>query len=200
MHQPSRSWVLSWLQWPFKQLHALLLEQPLRQLYFKGPALLGFWSGLNNADICTALNPGTSALFWTSHATTEEQCSTLVEQRFHAFFVSINVILYAYVVYRLVTTLAYYVFVVKPALKKLELVFKHDDPLHHVDTRTLSLVRSHDPARMLHRTVCGDQSCQCHSQTPGNLHDPAGVSGSNQRRARAVHQKVKVVYSEPPSC
>lgn len=199
MHPP-RSWassVSSWVQWPFKQLHTLFLEQPLRQLYFKGPALLGFWSGLNNADICTALNPGTSALFWTSHATTEAQCSTLVEQRFHAFFVSINVILYAYMVYRLVTTLAYYMFVVKPALKKLEQVFKHID---HVDAGALSVVRSHDPTGMLNRSVCSNQPREQHSETPGHLHDSHGVSGGKQGRARAVHQKVKAVYCETPSC
>lgn len=179
MHQPRSwaSWFSSWVQWPFKQLHALLLEQPLRQLYFKGPALLGFWSGLNNADICTALNPGTSALFWSSHATTEEQCSALVEQRFHAFFVSINITLYAYIVYRLVTTLAYYMFVVKPALKKLEQVFKHID---HVDASTFPVVRSHNPTSLFDRTVCGNQPRQRHSQTPGDVHDPPCVSGSKQ--------------------
>lgn len=184
-----RSW--TWLAAPFKQLHALLVEQPLRHLYFKGPALLGFWSGLANADICTALNPGTSAIFWSSHSTAEQQCSVLVEQRFHAFFVSINIVVYAYMLYRLVSTIAYYMFVVKPALKKLEQVFKHADNGH---ASPFSVVRSDHPARLLHCTVCRPEPCECHSETPGYLHDPAGVCGGKQGRKGAVRAKVKDVY------
>lgn len=173
MHQ-DRSW-LSWFKWPFQQVHTFLLEQPLRQLYFKGPALLGFWSGLTDADICTALNPGTSALFWTGHSSAEVQCAVIVEQRFHAFFVSINVILYAYLVYRLITTLAYYHFVVKPALKKMEQLFKQ---VNHVDSSTVRVVRNHSAANVLCSSVCRDFACKRNHQTPGDVHDPAGVGGS----------------------
>lgn len=188
-----RSWTW-WVLEPFKQAHALFVEQPLRQLYFKGPALLGFWSGLTHADICTSLNPGTSAIFWTNHASAEQQCALLVEQRFHAFFVSINVVLYVYIVYRIVATLAYYVFVVKPALKKMEQVFKH---VSHVDAHFGSVVRSDDSTGLFHRALCRAGACEHSGETPRDLHDPARVSGGKQGRKGAVREKVKSVYCAP---
>ena len=56
------------------QLYTQLVGSPLHTLYFRGPTMLGFWSGAAQEDICYSLT-GTSAVFWIqNHAQCAQLC------------------------------------------------------------------------------------------------------------------------------
>lgn len=88
--------------WPAVQF---LFEQPLRELYFKGPRFqgYGFWNGLPLSDICAQLTH-TASEMWGNNAA---QCVIITDRYFQAFFIGTYSIVYIIVVYNLLTSLQY---------------------------------------------------------------------------------------------
>lgn len=79
--------------------YELLIVKPLKKLYFTGPAVLqlGFWGGLGPTEICQTLSP-LSNTFWQNHPT---ECFELMERRFEAFRVSLEIFIYFLLLYHL---------------------------------------------------------------------------------------------------
>lgn len=64
----------------------VLFTQPLRQLYFSGMRMCGFWNGMQEADICASLAPGLPATYW---ITQPQACTLLMETHFEAFHTTV---------------------------------------------------------------------------------------------------------------
>lgn len=104
-----------WLTSLARAIYHALLITPLHALYFHGPLLhgYGFWAGTAAEDMCAALMPGTSALFWISHV---DECAAVLDRRFHAFLTAILVAGYIGLLYKLITAGCFYLLVVRPLL------------------------------------------------------------------------------------
>lgn len=100
-------------------VHHLLIDAPLRQLYFRGPLLagFGFWAGAAKEDMCAMLSPGTSAFFWGHNSA---QCEALLQQRFDAFSIAIKFVLYLLAMYRLLHWVCFQLFVMRPVLRRFD--------------------------------------------------------------------------------
>ena len=106
-----------WTRRALRATYNVLLIAPLHTLYFHGPFLhgYGFWAGTPPEDMCAALMPGTSALFWITHV---DECAAVLDKRFHAFLTAILVCGYVGLLYKLVTGACFYLFVVRPFLAR----------------------------------------------------------------------------------
>jgi len=96
-------------------LVSTLVTAPLRTLYFNGPTMLGFWGGAGKEDICYSLT-GTTANFWIQHFA---QCLQLCDQKFDAFRTVVVFISYSFLLYRLLTTIAFHLLFTRPILNEL---------------------------------------------------------------------------------
>ena len=83
----------------FHHLYATVIIAPIRKLYFFGPSLsgVGFWRGLSPPEICSHLTSYSEA-FWSENPT---DCHILLENKFYSFLVSIEVLLYFVLIYKL---------------------------------------------------------------------------------------------------
>lgn len=106
------------------QVHHMLVDAPLQQLYFKGPLLAGygFWAGAAKEDMCAMLSPGTSAFFWSQNSA---QCEALLQQRFDAFSIAIKFGLYLLAMYRLIHWIFFQLFVLRPVLRRIDIITQH---------------------------------------------------------------------------
>jgi len=100
-------------------VHEVFITRPLRSLYFNGPLLhgYGFWGGTRPEDICAGISTGTSSLFWMANTT---QCNALLDQRFGAFLTAVQVVGYAFVLYRFLCWFSFHFFVVNPTVNRIE--------------------------------------------------------------------------------
>ena len=80
-------------------VYDLVIVSPLRKLYFFGPGTsqFGLWGGMGNTEICQSLSP-LSTFFWQSHP---EECNILLETKFYSFRVTIELLIYFTLLYRL---------------------------------------------------------------------------------------------------
>ena len=80
-------------------LYAAVIIAPIRKLYFFGPSLsgVGFWRGLSPPEICSHLTSYSEA-FWSENP---GDCHILLENKFYSFLVSIEVLLYFVLIYKL---------------------------------------------------------------------------------------------------
>jgi hypothetical protein len=100
-----------------RALHALLITNPLHQLYFHGPSTLGFWNSAPPEDICSTLT-GTPSYFWSTHV---EQCAELREQKFRSFSVGVNFIVYSYILLRCLNGFMFHLSFTRPVLQELRI-------------------------------------------------------------------------------
>jgi hypothetical protein len=72
---------------------------PLRKLYLFGPSVMqiGFWGGQPNSQICQSITTY-SELFWQSNL---QQCEDIIENKFTAFRVTIEVVTYFLFLYHI---------------------------------------------------------------------------------------------------
>jgi hypothetical protein len=86
-----------------KWLVQLLCEEPLRELYFKGPRFqgYGFWNGLPLSDICAQLTH-TASEMWVSNNIV--QCTVITDRYFQAFFIGTYGIVYIIMLHNLLTS------------------------------------------------------------------------------------------------
>jgi hypothetical protein len=99
----------------FDGIKNLVFVRPMHTLYLHGPLFhgYGFWGGQAHEDICAALMPGTSALFWLAHA---DQCAAVIDKRLDAFVTASATFLYIYALYKLIHAACFYLFVLRPLL------------------------------------------------------------------------------------
>jgi hypothetical protein len=79
--------------------YEMAIVSPLRQLYFYGPTMsqFGFWGGMGAPDICQTITPITVS-FWQAHP---EDCIVEIEKKFISFRVSVELIIYFLMLYKL---------------------------------------------------------------------------------------------------
>lgn len=83
----------------FMSVYDLLIVQPLRKFYFYGPGTsqFGLWGGMGPSEMCQSLSP-LSISFWQTHS---DECNMLLETKFYSFRVTIELIIYFSLLYRL---------------------------------------------------------------------------------------------------
>ena len=82
-------------------LHQHLIIAPLRELFFKGPKLLGFWNSMAEEDICSRIS-GVPADFWHIN---KDACRDIAQKEFHALYIGIYSLLYFLTLFLLVRKL-----------------------------------------------------------------------------------------------
>lgn len=96
------------------------LLQPLKQLYFDGPTIMGvgFWEKLPQKDICSRLT-GVSATFWDKTDASKE-CKDLVSRKFETFIVGAFTLAYVWVIYKVFSYVLFRVFVLRPITNEIK--------------------------------------------------------------------------------
>ena len=96
------------------------LLQPLKQLYFDGPTVMGvgFWEKLPQKDICSRLT-GVSATFWDKTDASKE-CKDLVSRKFETFIVGAFTLAYVWVIYKVFSYVLFRVFVLRPITNEIK--------------------------------------------------------------------------------
>lgn len=124
----------SWTSSAARAIYHAIFITPLHALYFHGPLLhgYGFWAGTPPEDMCAALMPGTSALFWIHHV---DECASVLDRRFHAFVTAFLVVGYVGLLYKLISGVCFYVLVVRPFLARRPLAC-HNHGRHHLKAKT----------------------------------------------------------------
>jgi hypothetical protein len=76
-----------------------LIKTPLRLFYMFGPASFGMWEGKEEEDICARVS-GVESSFWKIH---RYQCEHLIDTKFNSFFITIQIGMYFFLLYKLVS-------------------------------------------------------------------------------------------------
>lgn len=84
-----------------KRIAQLLVYSPLYRLYRLGPSTIGFWHGIDDADVCARITRS-ETLLWTNNS----QCMVVIEKDFNAWCVLAETLAHVYVL-----TVAYNVLV-----------------------------------------------------------------------------------------
>ena len=88
---------MAWAQ--FQNLYSVLIVEPIKKLYLNGPMLgmFGFWGGKHKAEICHLLT-SIDSRFWINNS---RDCDILIEDRFQAFKVTAETVIYFLLLYQL---------------------------------------------------------------------------------------------------
>lgn len=88
-------------------LYDALLGRWLWRLFRHGPALLGFWEGMGDADICARMSRTSEVMDWVNGSgDATAACVAMIRRRFGALEVVAQTALYAVTVYVAVTAAA----------------------------------------------------------------------------------------------
>jgi len=68
-----------------------------RQIYFRGPKLLGFWNGIQSQDACSELTKVPSSVWVAQH----EACADLLDREFVAYGIGFGLALGLFFTYKL---------------------------------------------------------------------------------------------------
>ena len=103
-------------------LPRVLIYDPLRVLYFRGPQLwgLGGWAGMSPEDICAQLT-SVPAMSWRMHRMSD--CWVLLETRFETFAISFWAIIYAVALYKIISMLWFRYFIIAPIISELKSIY-----------------------------------------------------------------------------
>lgn len=100
------AWLWATLTWTWFRawgyLYALLIEAPVRRLYYDGPRWIGGWEGQSLSTMCASLAPRTEAPMW-DLAANHEACRAMVLRHFQSYLVLADLCVAAaclYVVWR----------------------------------------------------------------------------------------------------
>lgn len=102
-------------------IHDVFIQNPLRSLYFKGPEAMGFWAGMDMADICSSLTT-TSAAFWLQH---HNECLDLCEKRFGAFSTTVNFVVYTIILIRVLNGIVFHVCFTRPVMSEIRMLLEN---------------------------------------------------------------------------
>jgi hypothetical protein len=80
-----------------------LIIEPLRRLYIYGPSVynIGFWEGKEESEICQVIT-NHKQIFWEQN---ENECHTLITNRFQSFKTTVEVCIYFVLMFRLLNML-----------------------------------------------------------------------------------------------
>jgi len=99
-------------------LYDVFIMKPLRNIYFNGPSLFGFWEGKESTDICAAIT-GVSATFWVSNT---EECNHVLAQKIQAFVTGGVFLLYLLFIYHLLSYISFQLCVMYPMKREMRLL------------------------------------------------------------------------------
>lgn len=113
------------LSYMLKVVMDVLFNNPMRNLYFKGPWMngWGFWSGKPSDEICSIINPYTNQIHWMKNS---DECLYIIEKRYESFMIVVHFGCYVLFVYKLIQAL-WFRFFVMPSLAK-EVAYYIDPP------------------------------------------------------------------------
>lgn len=94
-----------WFVW----LYQLAVLVPVRVMYLHGPVRTGMWGGMPSSDICAHLTR-VQGEFWIKDVESMDECNTLIERECTAWSVLAVIMLYVYVVVKVVTNITDLVF------------------------------------------------------------------------------------------
>lgn len=83
----------------FTEIYNFLIVRPLARLYLYGPRFggYGFWQGMTDTDICTALNSGHNpSSFWSKNL---PECHEMIARDFNAWLVFVEFLVTLLVLY-----------------------------------------------------------------------------------------------------
>jgi hypothetical protein len=103
-----------------RNVYDFLVVNPLKNLYFDGPTILGvgFWEKLPQKDICSRLT-GVSATFWDKNDASIE-CEDLLIRKFDTFLVGLSTFSYMWIMYKIISFTIFKVFVITPIANELK--------------------------------------------------------------------------------
>lgn len=80
-------------------LYDFLIVRPLQNLYLNGPEVfgVGFWQGKKTSEICHSVTSYTE-VFWKKNT---DQCAEIVQQKFQSFFITVQTVIYFFLLYHL---------------------------------------------------------------------------------------------------
>lgn len=105
-----------------RSLHHTFIQAPLRELYFNGPESLGFWGGIEFADICFSLT-NTSSTFWLEHL---GECVEMCEKKFGAFNTVVNFVIYVVILFRVVNGVMFHFCFTRPFIAEFRRLRTHE--------------------------------------------------------------------------
>jgi len=85
-------WLLGWGEY----WYSMIIVAPLYRLYSYGPTTVGLWGGKEDVDICAELTASPST-FWENHPV---ECTDLIQSKFMAFRVTVELMVYFLLLYR----------------------------------------------------------------------------------------------------
>jgi len=106
-----------------RSLHSTFIRAPLRELYFNGPESLGFWGGIEIADICFSLT-NTSSTFWVEHL---GECADMCEKKFCAFNTFVNFAIYVIILFRVVNGVMFHICFTRPFIAEFRRLRTFED-------------------------------------------------------------------------
>jgi hypothetical protein len=105
-----------------RSLHHTFIQAPLRELYFNGPESLGFWDGIEFADICFSLT-NTSSTFWLEHL---GECVEMCDKKFGAFNTVVNFVIYVVILFRVVNGVMFHFCFTRPFIAEFRRLRTHE--------------------------------------------------------------------------
>jgi hypothetical protein len=103
-----------------KIINGLLLINPVKNVYLKGPKILGLWGGDELHDICARLSGGESS-FWSRNIS---ECKGIINKHFESYYVFISTILYLMVLYKFIYFVWWRYFIIKPIMNQINNLIK----------------------------------------------------------------------------
>jgi hypothetical protein len=76
------------------------------------------WSSMPTADICSSLT-GVDAYFWSLSAENQEECALRIHRHMQGLQTAVQMVVYVWAAYYFISTVSYYLCVVRPILKSL---------------------------------------------------------------------------------
>ena len=87
-------------------LYEFSIGRWLWDLYRNGPLLLGFWGGLNDAEVCSRMSGNSNAYDWlANNGMATQACENMIQRSFQGLSVTINSLMYVTAVMLVFATL-----------------------------------------------------------------------------------------------
>jgi hypothetical protein len=103
-----------------KIINEFLLINPVKNVYLKGPKILGLWGGDELHDICARLSGGESS-FWSRNIS---ECNGIINKHFESYYILISTILYLMVLYKFIYFIWWRYFIIKPIVNQINNLIK----------------------------------------------------------------------------
>jgi hypothetical protein len=75
--------------------YEVVVVNPLKYFYLKGPSFLFAWNGIPSTDICAQLTK-VPAIHWSSSSSNQNECNQLIDREFQSYLVLFQTAMYFY--------------------------------------------------------------------------------------------------------